>query len=127
MYKYEALTAVLQWSGKMVNKYGEREKAPNKLHEPVPLFPTFLLLYITCNIMHLHVHVYLCSKKMEHSQAEHCDKRRQCFFSLRNNASMFQCFLYWMLNGYASLWQRRVCITPHFIASAAEHFRDHCN
>ena len=80
MYKYEALTAVLQWSGKMVNKYGEREKAPNKLHEPVPLFPTFLLLYITCNIMHLHVHVYLCSKKMEHSQAEHCDKRRQCCF-----------------------------------------------
>jgi len=68
MYKYEALTAVLQWSGKMVN-----------------------------------------------------------FFFLRNNASMFQCFLYWMLNGYASLWQRRVCITPHFIASAAEHFRDHCN
>jgi hypothetical protein len=64
MYKYEALTAVLQWSGKMVNKYVEREKAPNKLYEPVPLFPTFLLLYITCNIMHLHVHVHLCSKKI---------------------------------------------------------------
>ena len=92
MYKYEALTAVLQWSGKMVNKYGEREKAPNKLHEPVPLFPTILLLYITCNIMHLHVHVYLCSKKMEHSQAEHCDKRRQCFFF-----SEKQCFYVSML------------------------------